>query len=322
MKYPAITISKAISMRTSKRPASATIRKGPLFRAALGRTGKLSNRPLSRTDVWYMIQRRAADAKLETSIGWFRCRGRGGDTLRFMATPRSTRDPLFLGRWFQDEIIVVAVRWYLAYPLSYRQVCEMLLDRGVSVAPSTVMRWVIRYAPEFEKRWRRYEKAVGLSWRVDETYIKVAGEWTYLYRAVDQNGKTVDFFLSQSRDVRAAKTLFRHALLKHGDPLSITLYAYAAFHRALRELKASGEIYYHKMRIRSCAYLNNVVEQDHRQVKSRVQPMLGFQSFTNARVVIAGIEFAQKIKKRQYDLRRLGGVQASPAQLWQRALAA
>lgn len=94
-------------------------------------------------------------------------------TLPSMATPRTTRDPLFLGRWFQDEVIVVAVRWYLTYPLSYRQICEMLRDRGISIAPSTVMRWVIRYAPDFEKRWR-YEKPVGLSWRCDETYIKVA----------------------------------------------------------------------------------------------------------------------------------------------------
>lgn len=94
---------------------------------------------------------------------------------------------------------------------------------------------------------------MGLSWRCDETYIKVAGAWTYLYRAVDQHGKTVDFFLSKRRDVRAAKPLFRHALRKHGDPLSITLDAYAASHRAVQELKDSGEIFYQKMRVRSCA---------------------------------------------------------------------
>src|ERR671927_264060 len=104
------------------------------------------------------------------------------------------------------------------------------------------MRWVLRYAPEFEKCWARYERPVALSWRADETYIKVAGEWTYVYRAVDQNGKTVDFFLSKRRDVRAAKTFCRHALLKHGDPLSITLDAYAASHCAVQELKDSGEI--------------------------------------------------------------------------------
>jgi transposase-like protein len=239
-----------------------------------------------------------------------------------MATPRSTRNPLFLGRWFQDEVIIVAVRWYLTYPLSYRQVCEMLRDRGVSVVPSTVMRWVLRYAPEFEKRWQRYEKPVALSWRVDETYIKVGGHWTYLYRAVDQNGKSVDFFLSKRRDVGAAKAFFRRALKKHGDPLSITLDAYAASHRAVKELKESGEILYQKMRVRSCAYLNNIVEQDHRRVKRRVNPMLGFKSFENARVVIAGIELAQKISKRQYDLRRLGGTEASQAHVWQRVMAA
>ena len=239
-----------------------------------------------------------------------------------MATPRSTRDPLFLGRWFQDEVIIVAVRWYLTYPLSYRQVCDMLRDRGVRVDPSTIMRWVVRYAPEFEKRWRKYERPVGLSWRCDETYIKVTGEWTYLYRAVDENGKTVDFFLGRQRDVRAAKTLFRHAFLKHGDPLSITLDAYAASHRAVRELKESGEIFYQKMRVRCCAYLNNMVEQDHRRVKGRIQSMLGFQCFENARTVIAGIEFAAKIKKQQYDLRRLGGKDASHAEMWQRAMAA
>jgi transposase-like protein len=177
-----------------------------------------------------------------------------------MATPRSTRDPLFLGRWFSDEVIIMAVRWYLTYPLSYRQVCDMLRDHGVSVAPSTIMRWVLRYAPELEKRWRPYQKQVALSWRVDETYIKVAGEWTYLYRAVDQNGNTVDFFLSKRRDVTAAKTFFRKALRKHGDPLSITLDAYAASHRAVQELKNSGEIFHQKMRVRSCAYLNNIVE--------------------------------------------------------------
>ena len=239
-----------------------------------------------------------------------------------MPTPRSTRDPLFRGRWFEDEVIIVGVRWYLTYPLSYRQICELLHDRGIVVAPSTVMRWVLRYAPELEKRWRRFEKTVGLSSRVDETYIKVSREWTYLYRAVDSNGRTVDFFLSKRRDVHAAKVLFRHALRRHGDPLSITLDAYAASHRAIHGLKESGEIFYQEMRVRYCAYLNNVVEQDQRRVKKRVRLMLGSQRFENARVVISGIEFAEKIKKCQYDLRRIGGAQANYAEMWQRVLAA
>jgi transposase-like protein len=243
-------------------------------------------------------------------------------TLRVWRRTAPLRNPLFLGRWFKDEVIIVAVRWYLTDPLSYRQVSDMLWDRGVCVAPSTVMRWVVRYAPEFEKRWRRHEKPVGLSWPIDETCVKVAGQWTYLYRDVDQNGKTVDFYLSKRRDVAAVKTFLRSALQRHGDPLSITLDAYAASHRAVQELKDSGEILHQKMRVRSCACLNNIVEQDHRRVKRRVNPILGFKSFENARVVIAGIEFAQKIIKRQYDLRRAGGAVASRAQMWQRIMAA
>jgi transposase-like protein len=173
-----------------------------------------------------------------------------------------------------------------------------------------------------EKRWQGYEKPVALSWRVEETYIKVGGHWTYLYRAVDQNGQSVDSFLRQRRDVGASKTLFRRALQKHGDPLSITLDAYAASHRAVEELKESGEMLYQKRRVRSCAYLNHVVEQDRRRGKRRVNPMLGFQSLENARVVIAGIELAQKICKRPYDWRRLGGTDASHAHVRQRVMAA
>ena len=173
-----------------------------------------------------------------------------------------------------------------------------------------------------EKRWQGYEKPVALSWRVDETYIKVGGRWRYLYRAVDQNGQNVDSFLSQRREVGAAKTFCRRAWNRHGDPLSTTLDAYAAWHRAVPEWKESGEMLYQKRRVRSCAYLNHVVEQDHRGVKRRVNPMLGFQSLENARVVIAGIELAQKISQRPYELRRLGGTDASHAHVWQRVMAA
>src|ERR687886_863007 len=228
-----------------------------------------------------------------------------------MATPRSTRNPLFLGRWFEDEIVILCVRWYLEFKLSYRDLVRMMADRGISVSHTTILRWVLHYAPEFEKRWKRYAKMVGLSWRVDETYVKVRGEWTYLYRAVDGEGRTVDFWLSKRRDINAAKCFLRRALREHGDPLSITLDAYAASHRAIEQLKEEGEIHYEKMRVRSCAYLNHMVEQDHRRIKFRLAPMLGFKRFENARVVIAGVELAQKIRKQQFDLRRLGGTQAS-----------
>src|ERR671932_1824467 len=97
-----------------------------------------------------------------------------------MATPRSDRNPLFLGRWFEDELIVLCVRWYLEFKLSYRDLVRMMADRGVRVSHTTILRWVLHYAPEFEKKWKRYAKPVGLSWRMDETYVKVRGEWTYL----------------------------------------------------------------------------------------------------------------------------------------------
>jgi transposase-like protein len=124
------------------------------------------------------------------------------------------------------------------------------------------------------------------------------------------------------RDVNAAKCFLRRALREHGDPLSITLDAYAASHRAVAQLREEGEIHYEKMRVRSCQYLNNIVEQDHRRIKQRVYPMLGLKIFENARVVISGIELAQRIRKGQFDLRQLGGARASDAEQWSRVLAA
>jgi transposase-like protein len=125
-------------------------------------------------------------------------------------------DELFKGRHFDAEIMVLCVRWYLQYKLSSRDLAEMMPERRISVAPSTILRWVQRYAPEFEKRWNRFARPVGGSWRVDETYVKIRGRWTYLYRAVDARGKTVDFRLSPKRDVPAAKAFSRKAFKAHG----------------------------------------------------------------------------------------------------------
>lgn len=148
---------------------------------------------------------------------------------------------------------------------------------------------------------------------MDETYIKVRGQWVYLYRAVDKAGCTVDFFLSRKRDVNAAKGFLRRAMKNTRKPTKITLDAYAASHRAAREIKGDGELP-HRVKVRSSQYLNNLIEQDH--------PMLGFKRFGNAAVTIQGIELAEKIKKGQFKTGKLGGHKATMSELWNVALAA
>ena len=230
-------------------------------------------------------------------------------------------ESVFKGRHFDGQIIILCVRWYTSFKLSLRDLVIMMAERGISVRHTTILRWVQRYLPEFEKRWRRYARPVGGSWRMDETYIKVRGQWVYLYRAVDKAGQTVDFFLSRKRDVNAAKSFLRNAVKNTRVPTKITLDAYAASHRAVREMKADRELP-PRVQVRSSQYLNNLVEQDHRRVKQRVRPMLGFKQFDNAAVTISGIELAEKIKKRQFKIGKLGGRHATMADLWNAALAA
>jgi transposase-like protein len=235
--------------------------------------------------------------------------------------PFGTVEALFKGRHFDGQIIVMCVSWYTSFKLSLRDLVIMMADRGITLTHTTILRWVQHYLPEFEKHWNRYARPVGGSWRMDETYIKVRGRWVYLYRAVDKAGWTVDFFLSRNRDVNAAKTFLRNAVKNRRTPTRITLDAYAASHRAVREMKEAGELP-RRVRVRSRQYLNNVIEQDHRRVKQRIRPMLGFKRFDHAVVTISGIELAEKIKKGQFKAGKLGGCNATMSELWNAALAA
>ena len=235
---------------------------------------------------------------------------------------RPSKSDLFKGRHFEQEIIVLCVRWYLRYKLSYRDLVEMMAERGLPIAHTTILRWVQRYAPEFDKRWSRFSSQAGTSWRVDETYVRIRGRWAYLYRAVDASGKTIDFRLSPRRNVASAKAFFRKAVRSQGrSPETITLDGYAASHRAVRELQQQGRLP-ELTKLRSSKYLNNLIEQDHRNVKSRLSVMLGLKSFASAATTIRGVELIHRIRKGQFDLRDLATQGQTPSEIWAAVLAA
>jgi len=213
---------------------------------------------------------------------------------------KNKRPALFRGRHFQDEIIVLCLRWYLRYSLSYRDLEEMMAERGLSLDHSTIARWVLRYAPILSQRIRCEMRKPNRSWRVDETYIRVAGRWAYLYRAVDSEGNTIDFMLSPNRDLTAAKHFLQLALWRTREvrPRVINVDGHPAYARAIAELKSSGELG-RRCRCRPSPYLNNIVEQDHRAIKRITRPMLGFKSMHCARILLAGIETMHMIRKGQ-----------------------
>jgi transposase-like protein len=168
----------------------------------------------------------------------------------------------FKWRHYEGEIILLNVRWYLKYPLSYRNLEEMMAERGIKVDHSTIMRWVHQYSPEIEKKIRRHLRPTNDSWRVDETYIKVKGEWKYLYRAVDSDGDTIDFMLSTKRDRKAAKRFFKKALVSNHNqiPRVITVDKNASYPIAIDELKNEKKLS-KNIEIRQIKYLNNIVEK-------------------------------------------------------------
>jgi putative transposase len=184
----------------------------------------------------------------------------------------------------------------VAYPLSYRHVEELMEERGVPVDHATIQRWVVKYSSQLEEAFHRRKRPVGRSWRMDETYIRVKGEWRYLYRAVDKTGQTIDFLLTEHRDTEAALRFLTQAIHRHGVPDKITIDGSEANAAAI---KRYNEEHGTAIIIRQVKYLNNLVEQDHRAVKRVTRPMLGFKSFDAAQGTLAGIELMHMIKKRQ-----------------------
>jgi putative transposase len=203
----------------------------------------------------------------------------------------------FKGHRIEKTIILTCVRWYLAYSLSYLNLEEMMAERGVTIDHSNLYRWVQKFTPKLEAVFRKSKKrSVGTSWRVDETYIKIKGQWRYLYRAVDKAGQTIDFLLTVYRDKKAALRFFRKAIHQHGLPNKVTIDQSGANAAALESLqKETG----HVIKIRQSKYLNNLIEQDHRAIKRIIRPMLGFKSFRSAQITLQGIELMHRIKKNQ-----------------------
>jgi transposase-like protein len=233
------------------------------------------------------------------------------------------RDPIYRHRRFSPEIIETCVRWYITYRLSYRDLVAMMAERGVVVSHTTIMRWVLRYLPDFEKRWARYARPVHSSWRMDETAVSVRGGRHYLYRAVDKHGKSIASLLRPDRGMHAAQEFFRTAVAANRFrwPTTVNLDGNAASHRALR-LLGDEDPKWKPVVVRCCRYLNNIVEQDHRAIKRRCASMLGLKSSRTAAITFAGIELANRIRKGQFSLGR-GGQRGdwSLKQLWDRALA-
>jgi transposase-like protein len=207
----------------------------------------------------------------------------------------------FKGNHFQRDVILWGVRWYVAYPLSYRQIEEMMEERGVEVDHSTLHRWVFKYVPVLEKAFLARKRPVGGSWRLDETYVRIKGAWKYSYRAVDKAGATVDFLLTARRDRQAALRFLRKAIDRHGVPGKITIDKSGANTAAIVSYNADHDA---DIEIRQVKYLNNIVERDHRAIKRLVRPMLGLKAFWSAAITLAGIEIMHMIRKGQ--LRKAG----------------
>ena len=212
----------------------------------------------------------------------------------------SCRPALFRKRQFEPAVIVTCVRWYLRFSLSLRDVEELMAERNLTVDHTTVWRWVQAYAPEIRKRLQGQLKYKRTTWIMDETYVRVAGRWMYLFRAVDNRGDTVDFYLSETRDRDAAKRFLQTALANPDNrpPSVFSIDGNRSYGAAIRDLRNDGEVL-KKCRYRRSRYRNNRIESDHRHVKRRWRAMQGARTLATARTVIEGIEAIQMIRKGQ-----------------------
>jgi len=201
----------------------------------------------------------------------------------------------FSGFRFPPDVILIAVRWYLRYGLSYRDLEELLAERGIEVDHVTLFRWVQRFTPLLVDAARPCRHAVGGHWFVDETYVKVSGSWRYVYRAVDQYGQVIDVYLSRKRDVKAATTFFTTAIRSHGVPAEINTDRAHALVRVVVELLPAA---LHD----TTQYANNRVEADHGRLKARLRPMRGLKRDQTASVVIRGHAFIQNLRRGHYEL--------------------
>ncbi len=204
----------------------------------------------------------------------------------------------FKGCHFPKDVILQAIRWYTAYPLSYRHVEELMEERGIRLDHATVNRWVVKYSSVLESQFRQVKKQVGKSWRMDETYIKVKGQWVYYYRAVDKQWQTIDFFLSSTRDLKAAQAFFEKAIESSGKPEKVNMDKSGANLAGLEQINKDLPEN-QKIGIRQVKYLNNLIEQDHRGIKRITKPMLGFKNFFSAAATLVGIELYHMIRKGQ-----------------------
>ncbi|MEZ9724471.1 IS6 family transposase, partial [Vibrio splendidus] len=205
-----------------------------------------------------------------------------------------------------SEVILETVRYYLAYKLSYREIEEIQLERGVVVDHATINRWVIKFTPVLEQRARRRKKPVSGSWRMDETYIKVKGKWVYYYRAVDKFGNVVDYYLSPNRDESAAKAFLNKAIAQNGLPEKVVIDGsksnYAALDSMNVQLWLTGYFMLSLVEIYNIKYLNNIVEQSHRWVKQKTRQALGWKSMEGALASLHGREVWTMLKQEQIDV--------------------